>query len=69
MQTLKCRFSLSLSLSLRATATLEAERAAFEAEKKAHYELYEKQQQVCSERERVYLQSVVHVAPRALSMA
>ena len=33
-------------LSLRATATLEAERAAFEAEKKAHYELYEKQQQV-----------------------
>lgn len=30
----------------RATATMESERAAFEAEKKAHYELYERQQQV-----------------------
>ena len=30
----------------RATSTLEAERNAFESEKKAHNELYEKQQQV-----------------------
>ena len=40
--------SCNFFFSPRATSTLEAERTAFEAEKKAHYELYEKQQQVCT---------------------
>ena len=45
LSTLKIIYSMSV-LQHRATATLESERAAFESEKKAHNELYEKQQQV-----------------------
>ena len=38
---------MTVSTEFRATATLEAERVAFENEKAAHTELYEEQQKVC----------------------
>ncbi len=37
----------------RGMATLESERVAFEAEKKAHNELYERQQQVSYKMDRI----------------